>query len=623
MSGDSTSEEFDLLIPTRMSPAVRGPAMTRIGLLLIALVAALGLTIGWVEHRMTTWGVLFFIGELLVALLTLLVSWTKYFIRNWSAIALINAFAVVLGITLVSIAYGNLAGGVLGLILLEVGSSAFLPWSPTRQFCLNALTLAGLAAFTLVGPRNDPLLALYWLTVLAGAVIGQVACTTLYRYRSELERHIHSVLRGRKALAFEVRQREKAIMELERTQKGLMLKTDEALAAARAKSEFLSTMSHEIRTPLNSVLGMAELLTDAHLKSEERRYLETIQRSGALLLRLINSILDLARLESGRFELVASEFALRTTIEEVLADFAVAAKEKSIQLVTQSASGLPEYVRGDSLRLRQVLINLIGNAIKFTNRGRITITVEPPSDSESNRFRVSVADTGIGIPQDKLALIFEPFTQADSSNAREFGGSGLGLAIVSRLVKEMGGEITVKSEIGKGSTFVFLVRLKPIDSYQEPKSQQPKLKPVVSSLNKYPHLNRRLHLLVADDVPVNRVLIRAQLGHEVWEIDEAQSGREAVGKAIGCRYDAVLMDMQRPALDGYEAASLISDWERQHGINRVPIIAISASVFETDVTRALKAGCDVHLSKPVTRENLLRVLDDQLAPTANYENAMP
>ncbi|MBV8139654.1 MAG: response regulator [Deltaproteobacteria bacterium] len=597
--------ERDQTYPLWVSPAFRGPRMTRIGLVLIAAVALLGLLLSWLAHLLSIWALLFFLGELLVALLTLSVSFTEWFVSNWEAFALGNAFAVILGITLVGTVLGTLAGGILGLLLLEVGSSAFLPWSPHRQLWLNAATIAGLAVFTVVWPRADPVLPLYWLTILAGAVISQVACTTLYQYRSELERHIQTVLRGRKALAAEVREHQNAIAELKQTQTELVQRSEEALAAARAKSEFLSTMSHEIRTPLNSVLGMAELLGDAELKADERRYLEIIRHSGAMLLELINSILDLARLESGRLEIEPREFALCRTIEEVLEAFTFAVREKSLELVTQFAPGLPERVIGDSLRLRQVLMNLVGNAVKFTAQGRITVAVEQVPGFQSQRFRFSVADTGTGIPPDKRALIFEPFTQADSSNTREYGGTGLGLAIVARLVKEMGGEITVASEVGKGSTFVFTVHLEAASSRHEPVSRP--------EPQEHPRLERQLRLLIADDVAVNRVLIRAMLRHLPFEIDEVESGSQAIEKVIASKYDAVLMDMQMPAQDGYEATSAIRKWEREHGANHVPIIALTASALDTDVERARNAGCDAHLSKPFRREDLLRALDYHLA----------
>ena len=597
--------ERDQTYPLWVSPAFRGPRMTRIGLVLIAAVALLGLLLSWLAHLLSIWALLFFLGELLVALLTLSVSFTEWFVSNWEAFALGNAFAVILGITLVGTVLGTLAGGILGLLLLEVGSSAFLPWSPHRQLWLNAATIAGLAVFTVVWPRADPVLPLYWLTILAGAVISQVACTTLYQYRSELERHIQTVLQGRKALAAEVREHQNAIAELKQTQTELVQRSEEALAAARAKSEFLSTMSHEIRTPLNSVLGMAELLGDAELKADERRYLEIIRHSGAMLLELINSILDLARLESGRLEIEPREFALCRTIEEVLEAFTFAVREKSLELVTQFAPGLPERVIGDSLRLRQVLMNLVGNAVKFTAQGRITVAVEQVPGFQSQRFRFSVADTGTGIPPDKRALIFEPFTQADSSNTREYGGPGLGLAIVARLVKEMGGEITVASEVGKGSTFVFTVHLEAASSRHEPVSR--------AEPQEHPRLERQLRLLIADDVAVNRVLIRAMLRHLPFEIDEVESGSQAIEKVIASKYDAVLMDMQMPAQDGYEATSAIRKWEREHGTNHVPIIALTASALDADVERARNAGCDAHLSKPFRREDLLRALDYHLA----------
>ena len=527
-----------------------------------------------------------------------------------------------------------------------------------------------------------------------------------------------------------------------------------ALEASRAKSEFLSSMSHEIRTPMNAILGMADLLSETSLGSEQRRYLDTILANGNALLELINGILDLAKVESGRMSLESAPFDLVDLIEKVADTLAVRAHEKQIELAVRLAPTLPRMVVGDSLRLRQVLTNLVGNAIKFTEQGEVVIGVEADrTDRDGRTLLFSVSDTGIGIDPDKLSTIFSAFTQADSSTTRRYGGSGLGLAIVERLVNLMGGRVWAESEKGRGSVFRFTTRLQPATNVEPPPAlREPALagkrilvvddnatnrlilremlgqrgaliteansapagleaidyarrtslpfdlvlvdcrmpsmdgfemvrrarrspgghdlvimmlssnglvatmskmkeagldhfmvKPIkrgdlyaaisqtfaaqaatadgngaspsqaaVTDRTQLRILDRKLRILLADDSPDNRLLIRAYLKNTPYTIEEAEDGETAIEKfktdAEG--FDLIVMDIQMPRLDGYAAARQIRAWEKANARPRTAIIALTASAFEEDVRRAIEAGCDLHVSKPVKRGRLINSIAD-------------
>ncbi len=415
------------------------------------------------------------------------------------------------------------------------------------------------------------------------------------------------------------------ITELRKIHGELVAAREAAEAASRAKSEFLSSMSHEIRTPLNAILGMAELLAESNADPEQQKYLSLMRSNGSALLSLINDILDLARVETGRMRLERSEFDLRALVAGVIDTLRLRADERGLTLDLIVASELPALMVGDQLRLRQVLMNLIGNAIKFTERGRITVAIEAEADAsasastapsdpcdETLTLHFAVSDTGIGIPEEKLGDIFASFTQADSSTARRYGGSGLGLTIVKRLVELMHGRIWVESRVGAGSTFHFTVRVeaaRPVPA-----------RPAAPSVNgraaapkvTEPAAAPEPRILAADDSPDNRFLLRAFLKRFACALEEAENGQAACDKFSAANYDVVLMDLQMPVMDGYAAMRAMRAEETRRGRSRTPIIALSAAALSEDAARARAAGCDLHVTKPISRFALIEALETAL-----------
>ncbi len=552
------------------------------------------------------------------------------------------------------------------------------------------------------------------------------------------------------------------ISELKETQDKLIGEHEAALEASRAKSEFLSTMSHEIRTPMNAVLGMTELLANSTLSDEQRRWVDVMRTNGDALLSLINDILDLARIESGRLTIERIPLNLEELIDKLGDIMGLRAHEKGLELAIRIAHNVPRNLVGDPLRLRQILVNLLGNAIKFTDSGQIVLSVDRADivaagqpDLGQIRLRFAIRDTGIGIPKDKLSIIFSSFGQADSSTTRRYGGSGLGLAIARRLVELFGGEMAVESEPGVGSCFSFdamfgpgravgmragrprvnlrdvetlivddtevnrLILREILESKGARVTEAPSGAEALAELDKASDTRRRfelilldcrmpgmdgielaarirkfyaksgtpppvvmmltsdemsvrlsqlgelgiraylvkpirraelleaigramggaeevaesavrppaaeetgvlrgLRILLADDSPDKRMLVRAFLSNTGCQLDEAEDGREAFTRVTTGNYHLVLMDVRMPVIDGIEATRAIRRWENENRGRRTPIIALTASALPLAVRTCLAAGCDTHVSKPIKRATLI----DAIRAAADADTAL-
>jgi signal transduction histidine kinase/AmiR/NasT family two-component response regulator len=451
------------------------------------------------------------------------------------------------------------------------------------------------------------IVAMTMLSFLAGVVVFRLS------HAAQVGRRRDRVIRARLAQAKKEAERQAQL----------------ALAASRAKGEFLANMSHEIRTPINGVIGMTELLLETALSPDQRDCAVTVRDSAATLLTVINDILDFSKIEAGKLEIERIDMDLRATVLEVTRLLAVQARQKDLEVTAYIDPSVPETVKGDSGRLRQVLFNLVSNAVKFTEKGEVSIDLRVTDRSEQGMtVRCEVRDTGIGIAAERIGGLFRPFTQIDASTTRKFGGSGLGLSIVKQLVGLMGGETGVSSSAGVGSTFWFTTRLgvscPPAalgtgDRDRHPRAPNPPA----------PSITRKYRILLAEDNAVNQKVACRTLEKLGYLVDMVADGRLAVEAWRAGHYDLILMDCQMPRLDGYEATQEIRALEAGRG--RIPIVALTAHAMKGSAEQCTGAGMDAHLTKPIDRAQLQaclsRYLDgdrsDELAAAADDADNAP
>lgn len=388
-----------------------------------------------------------------------------------------------------------------------------------------------------------------------------------------------------------------------------------AESASRAKSNFLANMSHEIRTPLNGVTGMLELLSSTTLDEQQQRYIRGAQSSADCLMSVINGILDFSKIEQGMLELDPVDFNLHQLIHDVANIMAPAARKSGLEIILELSPDLPGWVSADNSRLRQILLNLVSNAIKFTEKGRVSIEAQKQyTDTGDLMVRISVSDTGIGIPVDRRHRLFKLFSQIDGSITRRFGGTGLGLALCKKLVELFGGEIGVESESEKGSTFWFTICLQaPSEEHPEVKTDSHDCAERVRLEHIAVQVPHDFRVLVAEDYEINQVVVREFLRRFGLECETVGDGQMAVDQAKTGEYDLILMDCQMPLIDGLQATRMIRDAElTDHGLarngKRIPIIALTANAVAGDREKCLEAGMDDYLTKPITCQALTNML---------------
>jgi signal transduction histidine kinase/ActR/RegA family two-component response regulator len=377
---------------------------------------------------------------------------------------------------------------------------------------------------------------------------------------------------------------------------------EEAESASRAKSQFLANISHEIRTPLNAILGFAEILVadDDGSHAQRTDYLQTINSSGKHLLTLVNDLLDLAKIEAKQVQVERIPCSPHQILAEVTSTLRVRARERGITLEYRWSGDIPEQVETDPHRLKQLLMNLVGNAIKFTQHGSVTIEASSESNDGDGLLKFIVTDTGIGIAADKLKTIFDPFVQADSSVTRRFGGTGLGLAISRSIAEALGGNLTVTSEVGVGSGFTATIATRSLHPKQAAESASDKPAGSVVSKGAMGNDLTGVDVLVVDDGATNRKLVSLLLERRGARVLMAENGEIALQKANDHKFDLILMDMQMPVMDGYSATSAL----RHRGFSR-PIVALTAHAMKGDREKCEQAGCSDYLSKPIEGDALI------------------
>ncbi|MGZ3769999.1 MAG: response regulator [Bdellovibrio sp.] len=437
-----------------------------------------------------------------------------------------------------------------------------------------------------------------FMTVLTGTAVGYLS-TKLKKSTQMAQEKAEASRRSEMELL-------KTTIELRQQQKDLQEAKNAAQVASNEKLNFLATMSHELRTPLTSILGFSELLGEENLAAEEKKGLLTrVKRNGELLTRLIDEILDLSKIESGKIEIELMDVDLQELINDVIGVLSLQAQKKGIELRFKVEDGIPKTITTDPTRLRQILSNLIGNAIKFTSKGWVQVSVK--AEPNANLVHFLIEDTGEGISSENAEKIFEPFVQADSSHTRRFGGTGLGLVLSRKIARTLGGDVNlIKSVPGKGSIFEATVELKKNIGMLNGAVSYGDQKVLVQQKSENTTLENQLngiHILVVDDSKDNQLLVSLLLNHYGASVETASSGQEALGKTKNQEFDIVLMDIQMPQMDGYETVQLMR--ERDY---KKPIIALSAYAMRSDLEKSLESGFNDHVSKPINKSELIAAI---------------